>query len=473
MTRRRTSRLTITTLLLVLAACAAPRHVYVPAQAPRPTPAPTSVPVVVAPQVAPVQPGAAKPPQPSRKDQSGLSGKVMVGYQGWFGCPGDFEGNTAWRHWFLANDSVDSLLVDQIPSVRGIDDNDLCITNMKRPDGAPVKLFSSQNPRVVATHFRWMREHNIDGAAAQRFVVEIGDPASRRRLDNVLRNVRAAAEASGRLFYLTYDVSGANEATVIDDIRNDWRHVVNTLKITESPSYLHDRGRPMLQLWGFGFEGRPGNPQAVGALISDLKTGRDQLQAVALIGGVPTNWRTLDRDAKTDPAWARVYRSFDVLSPWSVGRFGDDSGADDFVRTYVIPDLAETRRLGIGYMPVMFPGFSWYNLMVQRGQKSAAINNQIPRRCGNFMWQQVSALMAAGVDSIYAAMFDEVDEATSLFPTETTRAGLPANANMVFLNQDGCALPDDFYLRVTGKAAEHLKRKQVPPRDLKRVLPQY
>jgi hypothetical protein len=403
-------------------------------------------------------------------NQGGLRGKMIVGYQGWFGCPGDFENNQSWRHWFLAKDSVDSLTVDQIPSVRGLDDADLCITNMKRPDGTPVKLFSSQNPRVVSQHFRLMQQHNIDGAAVQRFVVELNDPSSKRRMDNVLRNVRAAAEASGRLFYLTYDVSGANDATVEAQVREDWRHLVNTLKITESKNYLHDRGKPMLQLWGFGFEGRPGSPGSVMSLLTDLKAGRDGLAPVTLIGGVPANWRTLDRDAKSDAGWAGVYRTYDVLSPWSVGRFGDDNGANDFVRSYVIPDLAETRRLGIGYMPVMFPGFSWHNLMTQRGQKSAAIVNQIPRRCGNFLWGQASAMMNAGVESIYAAMFDEVDEGTSLFPTETTPAGLPADSKMVYLNQDGCALPEDWYLRVTGKAAEHLKQRRVPPKQLHQVL---
>jgi hypothetical protein len=482
MSKQRRNRYGFIAALLVLAACASPRSVYVPPQAPRPLPMPTPAPIPAPapaptaavpppgfPQVAPVQPGVAKPLSLVAA-QTGVSAKVIVGYQGWFGCPGDFEGNTGWRHWFLANDAPDQLTVEQIPSTRGIDDRDLCLTSLKRPDGAPIKLFSSQNPRVVATHFRWMREHNIDGAAAQRFVVEMDDPASHRRLDNVMRNVRAAAEASGRVFFVTYDISGANPATVIDQLRRDWRHLVNTLKLTESPNYLHDRGKPMLQLWGFGFEGRPGEAQAVQTLIDDLKVGRDGLRAVTLIGGVPSHWRTLTGDAKPDAAWARVYRSYDVISPWSVGRFGDDNGAALFVRNFVAPDLAETRRLGIGYMPVMFPGFSWYNLMTQRGQKSAAIENQIPRRCGNFMWQQAGALMTAGVDSIYAAMFDEVDEATSLFPTESSASSLPVNSKMVYLNQDGCALPEDFYLRVTGKVAEHLKKRQVPPRDLGRVV---
>jgi hypothetical protein len=31
----------------------------------------------------------------------GLSGRLIVGYQGWFGCPGDYEGNKDWQHWFV------------------------------------------------------------------------------------------------------------------------------------------------------------------------------------------------------------------------------------------------------------------------------------------------------------------------------------------------------------------------------------
>ena len=31
----------------------------------------------------------------------GLSHRLIVGYQGWFGCPDDFEANRNWQHWFL------------------------------------------------------------------------------------------------------------------------------------------------------------------------------------------------------------------------------------------------------------------------------------------------------------------------------------------------------------------------------------
>jgi hypothetical protein len=399
-----------------------------------------------------------------------LDNKLIVGYQGWFGCPGDFENNTRWQHWFLNSDRADDLLVDQLPSVREFAAADLCATSMKRADGSPIFLFSSQNPRVVAMHFQWMKQHGVDGVAAQRFISELDDAASKRRLDNVLRNIRAAAEATGRFFYVTYDVSGANPATVIDAVRADWRHLNDVLKITASPNYLHDNAKPVLQLWGFGFEGRPGDAAQVLALIHDLKTGQNSLRAATMIGGVPTNWRTLDGDAKRDTAWRNVYAAYDVLSPWTVGRFGDDNGVDRFVRDRVMPDLAALRSGRQRYMPVIFPGFSWVNLMKQRekisSEKNAAKLNQISRRCGNFLWKQASSMTDAGATTLYAAMFDEVDEATALFPTEPGPDALPKDTAMIYLNNDGCALPDDWYLNIAGKVGAHLKERRQLPRSL-------
>ena len=396
---------------------------------------------------------------------SGLKGRLIVGYQGWFGCPDDTPGNTRWEHWFHKNNpGADELSVDLLPAVGQFRAEDLCPTPLRRADGSSIKVFSSQNARVVATHFEWMREHGIDGAAVQRFVGPLAIPNLKQRSDRVLANVRAGAEASTRVFYVTYDVSGADSATVINDIRSDWHYLVSEKKITSSPRYLHLNGKPLLQLWGFGFKDRPGDAVAVAALIRALKAD------ATLIGGVPANWRTLDGDSQSDRRWAEVYRSYDVLSPWSVGRFRDDVGMDKFMRQRLLPDMAETKRLGIVYMPVIFPGFSWFNLQRGRGQNKLAILNQIPRRCGNFLWHQVSSLLNARVDTLYAAMFDEVDEGTALFPTEPRKDRLPRDGQMSFLNQDGCALPDDWYLRITGKAAEYLRRDGVPPEKLDTVM---
>ncbi|WP_124551357.1 glycoside hydrolase family 71/99-like protein [Burkholderia sp. Bp9015] len=402
---------------------------------------------------------------------SGLSGRVIVGYQGWFGCPGDFEGNASWQHWFIKAVRPQYLTVDLIPSFRGVDQKELCDTGLRRADGkGNIKVFSSQNPIVVNKHFEWMREHGIDGAAAQRFISEVSDPKKKSRGDNVLKNVEAAARSNRRLFYIAYDISGANEKTVVDDIRQDWRHLTNDLRLTDSQAYLRDQGKPVLELWGFGFKDRPGNADDVKKLISDLKSGQDGLMAATVIGGVPAHWRTLSDDSKSDVKWASVYRLFDVLSPWTVGRYRNEDEADNFFRETIRADLDDAHKSGVRYMPVVYPGFSWHNLTAKNNNPSAAQVNQIPRQCGRFFWRQLVNAIDAGVDATYVAMYDEVDEGTAIFPVETRKDLLPAGVNLVYLNEDGCALPDDWYLSIAGKAAMALRRHTALPRDLNSVI---
>jgi hypothetical protein len=409
---------------------------------------------------------AAEPPP------AGLTHRLIVGYQGWFGCPGDFDSNTGWQHWFADGARPESLTVDVLPSVRELKPEDLCDTGLPQRDAhGTVRLYSAQNPSVVAKHFAWMRDHGIDGVAAQRFIQPVSaDPRKKRRSDRVLVNVRAAAEAAGRSFFVAYDVSGASPDTVTQDIRADWRYLARDLRLTESPAYLRDGGKPVLELWGFGVADRPGAPASVAALVADLKSGADGLASVTVIGGVPSHWRTLDGDSKSGPEWGTVYRSYDVISPWTVGRFSDEAGADQFVSERVVADIAETRRLGLRYMPVVFPGFSWSNLMRNRGRSAEAVLNRIPRNCGRFLWRQISDLLQLRVDALYVAMFDEADEGTAIFPAVTRADGLPAGSSMVYLNQDGCSLPDDWYLRVAGAAAGFLHDSAVPPRQLDSVV---
>jgi hypothetical protein len=315
-----------------------------------------------------------------------------------------------------------------------------------------------------------MRAHGIDGAAVQRFVSELPNPVLKSRRDHLLNNVQQAAEGTGRAFFIVYDISGANPQTVVDDVRRDWQYIMNVLQLNSGGAYLRDHGKPVVELWGFGFADRPGTAAEVATLIDDLKGGRNGLQAATVIGGLPTFWRTLREDSKTEAAWAKVYRSYDVISPWSVGRFADNAGADSFVRNLVQPDVAETHRLGLRYMPVIFPGFSWSNLMRNRGALDKAVLNKVPRSCGKFLWHQVSDLLQIRVDSLYVAMFDEADEGTAVFPVATQADALPSGTKMVYLNEDGCSLPADWYLRVSGAAADFLHRGEAPPRELDKVL---
>lgn len=393
---------------------------------------------------------------------AGLDGRLIVGYQGWFGCPGDFLDNKQWQHWFDGPPGPATWTVEILPSLREFKTSELCDTGLKGRDGSPVHVFSSQNPQVVRKHFDWIKAQGIDGVAFQRFVSHTQHSDLRRRSDNVLRHVRSGAEQTGRVFYVTYDISGADEASVIPAIRADWKYLNEELKVTDSAAYLRDGGKPVVQLWGFGLRDRPGSAQAASALIADLQSGAAGLRKATVVGGVPTGWRTLSGDSRAEPAWAKLYRSYDVISPWAVGRFADDRGADRFRRESIEPDLAETRRLGIGYMPVVFPGFSWRNLMTRRGQPDKAVLNQIPRRCGDFLWHQVENAAGSGATTVFAAMFDEVDEATALFALETSADKAPAGTPMLSLNQDGCQLPDDWYLGLTGKAARLLHERRVP-----------
>ena len=393
----------------------------------------------------------------ARAGPDGLSGRLIVGYQGWFGCPGDDGSNNLWQHWFDGPPGPRTWTVDLLPSLKAFNARELCDTGLKHRDGSPVYLFSSQNPAIVDRHFTSMRTHGIDGVAFQRFISHTKQADLRRRSDNVLSHVRSSAERAGRVFYISYDISGADAATVIEDIRADWTYVTRRLKITASPAYLTQAGKPVLQLWGFGFKDRPGNDAEARRLVDDLKTGSAGLTGSTVVGGVPSGWRTLSGDSRSEAGWASFYRSYDVISPWAVGRFKDEDGADRFRKLSIEPDLAETRRLGVGYMPVVFPGFSWRNLMATRGEQGKAIFNQIPRRCGEFLWRQVVNATQAGVTTIYAAMFDEVDEGTALFELEGRPGKTLVGTDLVALQQDGCRVAEDGYLTLTGKAAALLR----------------
>ena len=166
-------------------------------------------------------------------------------------------------------------------------------------------------------------EYDLAGVFLQRFTVRLDSPALLGFRDAVAENVRSAAEANGRVFAIMYDISGHPRETVVTAVERDWVHLVDTLHVTDSPRYLHHRGRPLLAIWGFGFTDR--SPTAVQAaeLIEFFKNHPDPRYRVTLLGGVPARWRTLSRDSQTDPKWADVYRSFDIVSPWTVGRFRD------------------------------------------------------------------------------------------------------------------------------------------------------
>jgi hypothetical protein len=377
-------------------------------------------------------------------DLSSLGGKHIVGYQGWFGCPSD-PMNPRWSYWSKSSPAA-GLAVDLWPDLAEFQQSELCPTGLTLSSGAPAFVFSSENADTVRRHFRWMRDYGIDGAAVERFVSKIADLLQARRTNKVLDNVRLAAEAEGRGFFVMYDVSGADPARLLDVIKDDWTSLARQ-GIAASPSYMHHRGKPVVAVWGLGFTDRKVDAVQAAAIIRFLKEA-----GVTVLGGVPAAWRILARDSRQEPEWADVYRSFDILSPWTVGRYRNETEAAAFGRNMMAPDIAQARKNGQDYMPVIFPGFSWHN-----SRDGAAPLDQIPRLCGKFYQAQVKSALKSGANMLFTAMFDEVNEGTAIFKLEQSPDHLPQGAMLLIPDGGQCRAGSDLYLRLAGEASKAVR----------------
>ena len=384
-------------------------------------------------------------------DSSTLKGKVMTGYQGWFNCEGD-GANLAWTHW--AKDlsqpfQPGNIAVDLWPDVSEYDEDELYPTFFRHKDGTVARTFSSHNRKTVLRHFKWMRDYGIDGAFIQRFANGLHDKTMRYHKDKVLSSAREGANRYGRTYCVMYDLTGIPDDAIVK-VFDDWRMLRDKMHIPQDPAYQHHNGKPVVGIWGVGFNGqikkRPDFEECT-KLLKKFNT-----DGCSVMLGTATGWRAQDRDATQDPDLHKVLLMADIISPWSVGRFGTLEGVKRHAETYWRKDIIWAREHGIDYMPVVFPGFSWYNLT---GKKM----NSIPRLGGQFMWSQIAANKKAGADMLYIAMFDEVDEATAIFKCTNNP---PTGDGVKFLTYEG--LPSDFYLKLAGRAGK-LLRDEIPIAD--------
>jgi hypothetical protein len=385
-------------------------------------------------------------------DATTMYGKLLMGYQGWFACPSDGSAPNQWWHWFHnQTPTAANVNTDFLPDTSEDSPNELFNTQMTYSNGSPVQFDSSAVQQTVLRHFKWMQENQLDGVFLQRFLSDLSSPQFYSFRNQVTANVRAGAEAYGRVFAIMYDVSGQSTNTLVNNLTNDWLYLVNTMHITNSTRYLYHNGKPVVAIWGFGFNdgGHLASPQQAQTVIDWFKS-----RGVTVMGGVPTYWRTLQNDSFTNTAWTSVYLSFDAISPWAVGRFGNNAGADNYTASITIPDLAECKTNAIDYMPVVFPGFSWHN-------ENGGTLNQIPRNGGSFYWRQVYDSVHAGCNMIYGAMFDEVNEGTAMYKLVPSTAQLPAQGAFLALDADGITLNSDWYLRLANQAGKML-RKEIP-----------
>ena len=387
-------------------------------------------------------------------DCSTLKGKVMCGYQGWHAAEGDGCGR-GWYHWAGRNGfKPGSTNVDLWPDVSELDADERYATPFMTADGKTAEVYSAFNAKTVMRHFKWMQDYGIDGVFVQRFAGEVFQPRGLRQFNTVLDHCREGANKYGRTYAVMYDLSGMR-AGQMDRVKEDWKLLTEKMRITEDPAYLHHNGKPVVAVWGFGFsDGRKYTLKEGLELVSFLKSTPSGGCTVML--GVPTYWRTLERDAVHDEALLELISKADIVSPWTVGRYGTPEEAAKYVKKTMTADIDWCKQNKKDYLPVVFPGFSWHN------QNRRFPVNSIPRLGGKFLWSQYVAAKKAGATMAYQAMFDEVDEGTAIYKcTNNVPVG-----DSKFLTFEG--LPSDHYLKLVGAASKMIHGDVRFPRRCRR-----
>lgn len=364
-------------------------------------------------------------------------GKLVVGYQGWFGGPGDGSPFNSWRHW-VANGTPGpgNQTFELYPDVREY--TTTFATNYANlGNGQPARLFSSWTAQTVAKHFQWMQQYGIDCAAVQRFGAHMfTDNRDRDFKNSIMAKARNQAENYGRKFYVMYDISGWTNFQT--QIKTDWTNAMKTH--TNSSAYAKQNGKPVVCIWGIGVPNRPGNSSSWTDVINWFKG-----QGCYVIIGVKRDWRS-------DTANLNAYYAANMISPWTVGTFNNQAGADNYANI-MTNDLAICTGRGIDFQPVVFPGFAWSTW------KPGTPQNEIPRMHGDFMWRQFANIRNRAIPSAYVAMFDEYDEATAIAKAAENASMVPTNQYFLTLNADGVACSSDFYLRLTGDGAKMIKNQ--------------
>lgn len=375
-------------------------------------------------------------------------GLVMAGYQGWFNAQGD-GGGRGWNHYAGAKGfAPGSIKIDVWPDVSEY--KKTYKTAFQHEDGSPAYLFSSYDESTVQLHFKWMEQYGVDGVFVQRFVSNLKNAKSLAHNNKVLRSALDAAGKHKRAISLMYDFSGMQEGDE-DLVINDFKHLVDSLRLTtrgNKQSYLYHNQKPLVALWGIGFNDQRRYTLKTITKIMDFLQHDPVYGSCSLLLGVPTQWRELKGDAIADPELLEVCKKADIIQPWFVGRFKEENIPVMMER--IKADMAWCKANRLDFVPVVYPGFSWHNM------KPNSPFDQIPRNRGQFFWKQFSGAINNGVEMIYVAMFDEVDEGTAIFKASKNP---PVGENRFVKFEEG--IPNDYYLYLTGFASKMLK-KEIP-----------
>lgn len=365
----------------------------------------------------------------------------MAGYQGWFNTPYD-GAERGWYHYKGKKGfKPGSCSIDLWPDVSEYEQ--LYKTEFKLSNGSNAYVFSSYDESTVNTHFRWMKEYGIDGVFMQRFVTEIKSKSGLHHFNTVLSHAMKSAQEYSRAICIMYDLSGmkpGDEYVLLNDIKD----IMNKYSIKDhdkNPSYLYHNDKPLIAVWGVGFnDNRKYGLKECEFIIDKLKEN-----GFSVMLGVPTGWRELTGDTQNSDRLHTMIKKCDIIMPWFVGRYNEET-YNNF-KTNIEKDIEWSKHNGIDYVPLAFPGFSWKNLKGNEGV-------QIPRNKGKFFWKQLSSVIELGAQMIYVAMFDEIDEGTAIF--KCAKDVPVGESKFVPIEKD---IPNDYYLWLVGKAGKMLHKE--------------
>lgn len=373
---------------------------------------------------------------------------VMVGYQGWFNAEGDGAGR-GWNHY--THDKIFApghTKVDYWPDVSEYPKK--YKTGFKLASGEPAYVFSSYDESTVDLHFKWMKEYGIDGAFMQRFITTVMNPKGASHYEKVLTSALKASKKYNRAIAIMYDLSGMKPENY-KDVIEDWKRLVKKYHFNNKDyceNYLFHRNKPLVAIWGAGFnDGRKYNLKDVEKIVDFLKND-PEYGGCSILLGVPTWWRELKFDTQDDPFLHALIRKIDIVQPWFVGRYNEETYPG--FKKRIQDDLAWCTKNGLDYAPVAFPGFSWKNM------RHNDPFDAIPRNKGHFFWKQLAGAIESGAKMIYVAMFDEIDEGTAIFKCAQE---VPVGESR-FVPYEKEIKPD-WYMWLAGQAAGMLK-EEVP-----------
>jgi hypothetical protein len=386
-------------------------------------------------------------------------GRIMCGYQGWFRAEADGSGR-GWVHYGRGKFDPNNCTVDLWPDVSEY--KKTYPTGFKLEDGSPARVFSSWDESTVDLHFDWMEQYGIDGVFMQRFFDVTRTEKNRADGRVILGHALKAAQKHQRAIAVMYDLSGLKPGEDCSSLIQDWKELVDELKLTSqgtNQSYLYHRGKPLVTIWGIGFPDRPYNIRDIGLeKLLDFLKNDPQYGGCSVMLGVPSYFRDLRADTVPDPYLHELMAQADVIMPWMVGRFSASLyGEMNRYGAQVAADQAWCAARKLDYAPCVYPGFSWHNLTKGRDPHDA-----IPRLKGRFYWGLMSTAIESGAKMIYVAMFDEIDEATAIFKCTNQP---PVNQPPAkFLTYEG--LPSDHYLWLTGQAGRILRGEVSADKEL-------